>query len=388
MSAGFYRVATAAACIILCIDCLRIFISKPRRQLRGTSPTGQMSSSDSDSRCWDHENGVWLDHRAAQPDDLPSPLYILGYGSLIWRPSDLLSTCQSFQCTALHWQRFFAQRSCDHRGTPQFPGLVLNLVDDSTMEEFGYRSHADRPSSFKGLLWLVPPTLVEAVVEDLDYRERGGYQRHLIDVVMDAASPHHSAGDTVRAIVYTGPRDNPMFCLPNISAGIGIDSNHAHSWSYNHALQIMSETIAAAVGPSGRNMDYLSNLESYLGRLEMQDPSLTELVRRVRLTLGPWRGRLLREQATAMAMGGLSMSGEGAGRPGDAQNSAPLPKHLLGWGSNEFLQLSPYDPSRHRHAAECVAARAVLDSRMDGEGARDMHIVDDAEYEYVVAGGK
>ena len=380
MSAGFYRVATAAAWIILYIDGLRVVVSKSRCQLREMSPTGQMSSSD----LWDHENCVWLDHRAAQPVDLPSPLYILGYGSLIWRPSDLLSTCQSFQCTALHWQRFFAQRSCDHRGTPQFPGLVLNLVDDNTMEEFGYRSKADRPSSFKGLLWLVPPSLAEAVVEDLDYRERGGYQRHLIDVVMDTASPYHSAGDTVRAIVYTGPRDNPMFCLPNISSAGGIDGNHVHRWTYNHALQIMSETIATALGPSGRNMDYLSNLESYLGRLEMRDLSLTELVRRVRLTLGPWRGRLLREQAAAM--GGQSKSEDGAGRPRDARTPAPLPKHLLGWGSNEFLQLSPHDPGQHRLVAECISVSS-LDSHTDGDGDRDMQIVD-AEYEYVVAGGK
>lgn len=346
-----------------------------------------MISSDSiSSRSWDHENGVWLDHRAAQPIDLPSPLYILGYGSLIWRPSDLLSTCQSFQCTALHWQRFFAQRSCDHRGTPLFPGLVLNLVDDSTMEEFGYRTKADRPSSLKGLLWLVPPTLAEAVVEDLDYRERGGYQRHLIDVVMDTASPHHSAGDTVRAIVYTGPRDNPMFCLPNLSVAGGIDSDHARRWAYSHALQIMSETIAAAVGPSGRNTDYLCNLESYLGRLEMRDPSLTELVRRVRLTLGPWRGRLLREQAAAMAMGGQLMRGDGAG--GGDPTPGPLPKHLLGWGSNEFLQLSPLDPGRHRHAAEGVSAACLDSHNTDGEGERDNMPIVDAEYEYVVAGGK
>jgi hypothetical protein len=179
-----------------------------------------------------------------------------------------------------------------------------------------------------------------------------------------------------------------MFCLPNISSAGGIDGNHVHRWTYNHALQIMSETIATALGPSGRNMDYLSNLESYLDRLEMRDLSLTELVRRVRLTLGPWRGRLLREQATAM--GGQSKSGDGAGRPRDARTPASLPKHLLGWGSNEFLQLSPHDPGRHRLVAERISVGAPpssLDSHTDGDGDRDMHIVD-AEYEYVVAGGK
>jgi len=336
---------------------------------------------------WDQENGVWLNHRAAQPiEELPSPLYILGYGSLIWRPGDLLSKCQSFPCTVLHWQRFFAQRSCDHRGTPQFPGLVLNLVDDSTMEEFGYRSQVDSPSSFRGLVWLVPPTHVEAVVEDLDYRERGGYQRHLIDVVMDATSPHYGVGDTVRAIVYTGPRDNPMFCLPDISTTEGIGSmewwarKYDRRWMVRHAIQMMSETIVTAFGPSGRNTDYLSSLESYLVRLDMRDPSLTELVRRVRLTLGPWRGRFLRDQ-----MGGQLMSEEGSIRSGAVRiPAALLPMHLLGWGSNEFLQLSPHDACRHRFTAEGVSNGAARDTVT---GEHDLNIID-IEHEYVVAGGK
>lgn len=35
--------------------------------------------------------------------------YVFGYGSLIWRPGDLLNEYPSFRCHSIGWNRLFAQ---------------------------------------------------------------------------------------------------------------------------------------------------------------------------------------------------------------------------------------------------------------------------------------
>lgn len=288
---------------------------------------------------WDAELGVWVGERAAACDylELPDPLYVLGYGSLIWRPGNLLENYVSYKCTALGMMRLFAQRSCDHRGTPEFPGLVLNLVEDSVLEELGYRDTLAPQSTFKGLVYLVPQQDTASVIEDLDYRERGGYHRHIIQVQLDD-DESEVGGKIVNALVYTGARSNPNFYLP--PAGFGCDSTAtamatAHPTTYKrtpstlaafnlHRRNIMTDTIAAAVGPSGPNVDYLCNLDRFLNASGMHDPFLTELATSVRLRLGVWRGRLYQH----------------AGISGDHSSAVNANRELLGWGSNEFLQLS------------------------------------------------
>lgn len=87
-----------------------------------------------DMNKWDAENGVWLGDMATSDDVLPSPLYMFGYGSLLWRPGDLLCDFPSYSCVCSGWQRIFAQRSSDHRGSPEFPGFVATLVEASYLD--------------------------------------------------------------------------------------------------------------------------------------------------------------------------------------------------------------------------------------------------------------
>lgn len=83
---------------------------------------------------WDAENGVWMGDMATSDDVLPTPLYMFGYGSLLWRPGDLLCDFPSHSCICSGWQRIFAQRSSDHRGSPEFPGFVATLVEASYLD--------------------------------------------------------------------------------------------------------------------------------------------------------------------------------------------------------------------------------------------------------------
>lgn len=55
---------------------------------------------------WDADNGVWVGDKAmASVEDLPSPLYLFGYGSLIWRSGDLLSGMKTYHCKCESWSR-------------------------------------------------------------------------------------------------------------------------------------------------------------------------------------------------------------------------------------------------------------------------------------------
>jgi cation transport protein ChaC len=129
---------------------------------------------------WDSENGVWIGDKAIFSEQkIPSPLYLFGYGSLLWRPGDL-SEYESYSCLCDGWQRLFAQRSSDHRGSVEFPGFVCTLVEESFLAR-----NSNSITSFQskgkiecsGLVWKIPDDKVEATIKELDYRERGGYHR-------------------------------------------------------------------------------------------------------------------------------------------------------------------------------------------------------------------
>ena len=81
---------------------------------------------------WDAAKGVWVGD-AAMGEEPPRPLVVFGYGSLCWRPDTTLGDFDSFPCILRGWTRLFCQRSTDHRGTPEAPGLVVTLCETPTL---------------------------------------------------------------------------------------------------------------------------------------------------------------------------------------------------------------------------------------------------------------
>lgn len=60
----------------------------------------------SNEAVWDAINGIWKG--AVMPvthEELQGPLYIFGYGSLIWRPGDVLKDFKSYYCKCIGWNR-------------------------------------------------------------------------------------------------------------------------------------------------------------------------------------------------------------------------------------------------------------------------------------------
>jgi len=91
---------------------------------------------------FDHEKGVWIGSMARSRDDFtfPSPLYLFGYGrfiwlenkssfcSLCWKPEPLLQGQPTHLALIKGFKRRFCQKSTDHRGTPNSPGVVCTLM--------------------------------------------------------------------------------------------------------------------------------------------------------------------------------------------------------------------------------------------------------------------
>jgi len=110
-------------------------------------------------------------------------LRLFGYGSLCWNPGKHGESALAHESVtnttgqARGFRRAWAQKSTDHRGLPLFPGIVCTLLKE---EEFRvYRpdgksnDEKEEISLTEGLIYTVPPELVDECIEELDFREKG-----------------------------------------------------------------------------------------------------------------------------------------------------------------------------------------------------------------------
>jgi cation transport regulator ChaC len=169
-----------------------------------------------------------LRHRFDQCDRI----WLFGYGSLIFKADFPYS--ERRPASIRGWTRRFWQGSHDHRGTPSAPGRVLTLTPQ-----------ADAVCA--GMAYLITPE----VFDHLDYREKNGYLRLSTDIIFED-------GMREPGLLYIADADNAAFLGPASEREI-------------------ARQIATAVGPSGRNRDYLTELANALRQLGQEDPHVFEI---------------------------------------------------------------------------------------------------------------
>lgn len=172
-----------------------------------------------------------------------SATWIFGYGSLVWR-ADFPFEERELACVEGYSRRFW-QGSTDHRGVPDAPGRVVTLIREPGARCLGmaYRLRLEDRAE---------------VLEQLDYRERGGYERVEAPLAFSSARGHD--GVAPRAILYLATPSNPNYLGPATTESIAAQ-------------------IRGATGPSGPNPEYLIELASFLRENGADEPHVFELER-------------------------------------------------------------------------------------------------------------
>lgn len=178
-------------------------------------------------------------------------MWVFGYGSIIWRPG--FEWVERRPGYIEGWTRRFWQHSTDHRGVPDAPGRVVTLLPEPSARCWG-------------VAFRVCGREANRIARQLDVREKGGYERHHVDV----HTPHHDDRDDARetgpvedALMYVATRDNPHFAGPA-------------------PLSEMAAQILRSEGPSGPNVEYLLELADGLRDIGAEDPHVFELAEHVR----------------------------------------------------------------------------------------------------------
>ncbi|WP_298257807.1 gamma-glutamylcyclotransferase [uncultured Litoreibacter sp.] len=175
-----------------------------------------------------------------------APLWVFGYGSLMWNPGfepeeQVLARLDGFH-------RSFCMWSIHHRGSEEEPGLVLALDEaDTTCDGVAMRvkdHERDAVLAYLRERELVSAAYVEQV-HDLELRD----------------------GRKVPALCYVIERDHIQYCG-------GME------------LEQQAQVIAKAVGGRGPNTEYLYNTAQQLDAFEITDTDMNWLVTRVRQLAG------------------------------------------------------------------------------------------------------
>ncbi|MGJ8585241.1 MAG: gamma-glutamylcyclotransferase [Marinosulfonomonas sp.] len=171
-----------------------------------------------------------------------SPLWIFGYGSLMWEPGfeyddRLIAGLDGYA-------RSFCMRSIHHRGTPEVPGLVLALDKVEQAKCMGLALRVREGHEAK----------------TLDYLR----ERELISSAYLEASVELALSDNrrVEATTFIVDTDHVQYC-------------------HGLALEEQANIIATAVGGRGPNTEYLHNTTTHLRELGIYDPDLDWLSNRV-----------------------------------------------------------------------------------------------------------
>lgn len=143
----------------------------------------------------------------------------------------------------LGYARRMWQGSTDHRGTPDYPGLVCTLV----------------PGDFCwGVAYEISDREWPRIRAELDYREKDGY-----DLVR---LPAEGPDGPLEVWTYVADERNPSY--------IG-----------HRPTPELAERMVHAAGESGPNWDYLFRLETVLRKLEIEDEHVSELAEELRTRL-------------------------------------------------------------------------------------------------------
>lgn len=244
-----------------------------------TCVTGALSPSDqipvncvqTEQLCEKHPSGNVISSAMATTDvdgaNDPEELWVFGYGSLVWKVDFPVVAKQTGFIKG--FRRRFYQHSIDHRGTTDKvntilmqlrvylfiynrftaqPGRVVTLIP--TDED-------DAEARVYGVAYRIANDQKEDVIKHLDFREKNGYVRNLVDFFVYPEQPLIAPR---RICIYVATPDNESFAGPV-------------------SMSELAEQIWNAEGPSGTNREYVFRLAEAMRALfpDVEDDHLYAL---------------------------------------------------------------------------------------------------------------
>uniref|UniRef100_A0A7S0F3U1 glutathione-specific gamma-glutamylcyclotransferase n=1 Tax=Hanusia phi TaxID=3032 RepID=A0A7S0F3U1_9CRYP len=188
--------------------------------------------------------------------NLQGMVWVFGYGSLVWKPPEGFHASSSLPAAIKGWKRRLWQGSTDHRGVPLRPGLVATLIETSKLQESGGKEEEE--DLCWGMCYGYDKEEQDKILAYLDYREKDGYDRLLVDVFLPK---QESMGEALEAedcasisevVLYVATMHNEQFLGPLTDEEV-------------------ADRIAASVGPSGTNAEYLFKLADALRGMQVRD---------------------------------------------------------------------------------------------------------------------
>lgn len=173
--------------------------------------------------------------------DDTAELWVFGYGSLIWNPA--IEFVEQRRCRIQGYQREFCFWTTISRGSTEYPGLMMGLVEGDHCDGLAYRIDLDVAATELDIL----------------------FKRELLTFVYQPIWINAICSETnkkFRVLTFVVDIENERY-VDNLS-----DSD------------VMS-VIATAQGPLGRNCDYLFQLNQKLLELDFADAKLKELEKQV-----------------------------------------------------------------------------------------------------------
>ncbi|MDZ7750057.1 MAG: gamma-glutamylcyclotransferase [Halofilum sp. (in: g-proteobacteria)] len=167
----------------------------------------------------------------------PGPLYVFGYGSLLWRPGFDYRHVARARVYGFH--RALRVWSVHHRGTEDHPGLVLGL---------------DAGGSCLGSVFEVPEAAKQATAEYLWAREM------VTDVYTPRLVRAHGPGGAALALTFV------------------LDRGHGQ-YAGTLAPEEAARHIRDARGRSGPNPEYVRETLAHLQEMGVHDRSLDAILR-------------------------------------------------------------------------------------------------------------
>ncbi|RED11993.1 gamma-glutamylcyclotransferase [Pontivivens insulae] len=175
------------------------------------------------------------------------PLWIFGYGSLMWKPGFAYAERQVAELS--DFKRSFCMRSVEHRGTPENPGLVLALEEHAGTNCLGVAFRAEDESAAQTLAYL---------------RERELVTSAYLETVQPVRL---TDGRIVRAVTYVMDREHSQY-VGDLTA------------------EAQADIISGAEGGMGPNPDYLFGTVEALRTQKIADEDLEHVARLVAGRIG------------------------------------------------------------------------------------------------------